>query len=98
MPAKSSRFFCDNCGTEVLKHANICPKCGRFFSSIKCPKCGFYGAASDFSDGCPKCGYSSKKTKPSKNESSQNGISHLVLGGILFFILVCSALLFFLDY
>lgn len=35
-----------------------CPACGRFFSSVLCPRCGFSGAPSGFASGCPVCGYS----------------------------------------
>jgi len=55
--AKRPRFFCESCGSEVAKNARICPHCGRFFSSVKCPKCGHVGKADDFASGCPVCGY-----------------------------------------
>ena len=35
-----AKFFCENCGTEVPGKARICPVCGKFFASVKCPKCG----------------------------------------------------------
>jgi ssDNA-binding Zn-finger/Zn-ribbon topoisomerase 1 len=38
--------------------AKNCPKCGRFFASVRCPKCGFTGRDEDFARGCPVCGYS----------------------------------------
>jgi hypothetical protein len=41
----------------VRKDARVCPRCGRFFSSVKCPKCDYVGEADDFSAGCPVCGY-----------------------------------------
>ena len=41
----------------MRKEARVCPRCGRFFSSVKCPKCGHVGEADDFSLGCPVCGY-----------------------------------------
>jgi rRNA maturation protein Nop10 len=40
----------------VGKDARLCPRCGRFFSSVKCPRCGHVGKADDFSFGCPECG------------------------------------------
>jgi hypothetical protein len=52
-------FFCENCGTEVPRKSAKCPGCGRYFSSIRCPKCGFTGGEQLFSGGCPVCGYSS---------------------------------------
>jgi hypothetical protein len=54
---KSPHYFCENCGAEVPKLAKVCPRCGRFFSSVKCPKCGFVGVPDDFDFGCPDCGY-----------------------------------------
>jgi RNA polymerase subunit RPABC4/transcription elongation factor Spt4 len=54
---KRPHFFCESCGMEVRKDARMCPRCGRFFSSVKCPKCGHVGEADDFSLGCPICGY-----------------------------------------
>ncbi|MDR0449785.1 MAG: zinc ribbon domain-containing protein [Treponema sp.] len=56
---KAPRFFCDNCGSEVDRDTKKCPRCGRFFASIRCPRCGFTGADADFAAGCPACGYSS---------------------------------------
>ncbi|MBI9108229.1 MAG: hypothetical protein JEZ04_15875 [Spirochaetales bacterium] len=53
----SQKFFCDNCGWQVNKDESICPHCGRYFKSVKCPACGFAGRASLFFDGCPACGY-----------------------------------------
>ncbi|MDR1100091.1 MAG: hypothetical protein LBL28_06375 [Treponema sp.] len=55
---KSPRFFCENCGAEVDRNTKNCPSCGRFFSSVRCPSCGFTGAEGLFSGGCPVCGYS----------------------------------------
>jgi ssDNA-binding Zn-finger/Zn-ribbon topoisomerase 1 len=55
---KKPRFFCDNCGAEVPMSAKSCPQCGRFFASVRCPKCGFTGNDEDFARGCPACGYS----------------------------------------
>jgi len=54
---KKPHFFCESCGAEVRKDARVCPRCGRFFSSVKCPKCGYVGEADDFALGCPACGY-----------------------------------------
>jgi len=55
---KSPKFFCDNCGAEVDRNLRSCPQCGRFFSSVRCPACGFSGEEALFKDGCPSCGYS----------------------------------------
>ncbi len=35
-----------------------CPVCGRFFSAVRCPRCGYSGPAGKFAAGCPVCGYS----------------------------------------
>jgi predicted amidophosphoribosyltransferase len=51
-------FFCENCGAEVPLTVKRCPGCGRFFESVRCPKCGLTGTESQFTKGCPGCGYS----------------------------------------
>jgi len=58
VPGKAPRYFCEHCGLEVKRDAHVCPGCGRFFSSVKCPKCGYSGNAGKFRSGCPVCGYS----------------------------------------
>ncbi|QQO08367.1 zinc ribbon domain-containing protein [Breznakiella homolactica] len=55
---KRPRFFCENCGSEVPRDAKHCPSCGRYFASVRCPKCDFTGAENLFAQGCPSCGYS----------------------------------------
>ncbi|MCL2067006.1 MAG: zinc ribbon domain-containing protein [Treponema sp.] len=67
---KKPRFFCDNCGSEVVKNAKACPRCGRFFSSVRCPSCGFSGEDDLFLRGCPSCGYSAP---PGKKERAPFG-------------------------
>lgn len=54
---QKAKFFCENCGAEVPENARMCKACGKFFISVRCPKCGATGTHTDFSDGCPKCGY-----------------------------------------
>lgn len=54
---KKAKFFCENCNAEVDKNARFCTKCGKFFASVRCPKCGYTGSSHDFASGCPKCGY-----------------------------------------
>lgn len=54
---KRPRYFCEHCGAEVRRDARVCPRCGRFFSSVRCPKCGHTGEAGEFRAGCPLCGY-----------------------------------------
>jgi len=51
------KFYCENCGKEVKRSANVCPHCGRFFASVKCPACNYTGEESQFKNGCPRCGY-----------------------------------------
>ncbi|MDR0399702.1 MAG: zinc ribbon domain-containing protein [Treponema sp.] len=60
---KKPIFFCDNCGAEVPMSAKSCPRCGRFFASVRCPECGFTGQEEDFVQGCPECGYSSSPAR-----------------------------------
>jgi predicted RNA-binding Zn-ribbon protein involved in translation (DUF1610 family) len=52
-----ARFFCESCGTEVAHSAKSCPACGKTFTAIRCPRCGFEGGARQFARGCPACGY-----------------------------------------
>ncbi len=52
-----ARFFCANCGAEVPPKTERCPRCGKFFSAVTCPACGFQGEAELFLKGCPVCGY-----------------------------------------
>jgi predicted RNA-binding Zn-ribbon protein involved in translation (DUF1610 family) len=54
---KQPRFFCEHCGAEVRQNDKVCSMCGRFFSSVKCPACGYSGDSTVFRDGCPVCGY-----------------------------------------
>jgi len=57
MSNTNAKFFCESCGAEVPRNARFCKKCGRFFSSVRCPNCGATGTPDKFSNGCPKCGY-----------------------------------------
>jgi predicted RNA-binding Zn-ribbon protein involved in translation (DUF1610 family) len=50
-------FYCENCKQEVSSTDKVCPKCGRFFTDVRCPRCNHSGAAESFHMGCPKCGY-----------------------------------------
>ena len=52
-----ARFFCENCHAEVSARDKVCPSCGRFFSLVRCPRCGLTGEARRFRHGCPSCGY-----------------------------------------
>jgi hypothetical protein len=64
---KRPHFYCEFCGAEVSKDARVCPRCGRFFSSVKCPKCDYVGKPDDFNSGCPICGYA-EAANPSPEE------------------------------
>ena len=57
MNKPKAKYFCENCGSEVAPNARFCPKCGKFFSSVRCPKCGCTGDVTKFKNGCPQCGY-----------------------------------------
>jgi predicted RNA-binding Zn-ribbon protein involved in translation (DUF1610 family) len=63
MGKKKPRFFCDGCGVEVNANEERCPRCGKFFASIRCPSCGFTGDHTVFDKGCPVCGYSAPVSK-----------------------------------
>jgi predicted ATP-dependent serine protease len=51
------RYFCEHCGKEVPRNSERCPHCGKFFSSVQCPRCGHEGEGRTFEAGCPSCGY-----------------------------------------
>ena len=51
------RYFCEACGKEVPRRSLRCPHCGKYFSSVQCPRCGHQGEGRDFDAGCPSCGY-----------------------------------------
>jgi hypothetical protein len=42
----------------VGRDERACPECGRLFTSVLCPTCGYSAEPSKFIDGCPVCGYS----------------------------------------
>ncbi len=70
---KLPKFFCEYCGTEVRQNDKVCPHCGRFFASVKCPSCGFAGDSRAFRNGCPVCGYAVKT-----DDASRTGSTHQV--------------------
>ena len=54
---KKAKFFCEFCGNEVRQNDKVCQYCGKFFASVRCPKCGKVGRTEEFTHGCPACGY-----------------------------------------
>lgn len=75
MKNTNAKFFCESCGSEVPGNSKFCPKCGRFFASVRCPVCGETGSNEKFKNGCPKCGYTvsgiNKKNYKEKNHISR---------------------------
>lgn len=78
---KNAKFFCENCGSEVGANARFCPKCGKFFASVRCPECGKLGSPSLFKKGCPRCHYAMTDediygTSPAKTQDTADGLKH----------------------
>lgn len=74
-PNKKAKYFCENCSAEVAANAKFCPKCGKFFSSVRCPKCGHTGPSSAFKSGCPECHYAMPENQ-NQGYSTKDGIRH----------------------
>jgi len=70
---KKPRFFCDNCSAEVGRNEKACPRCGRFFASIRCPDCGFVGGDGLFAAGCPVCGRSKPNSAQAAAKPAKRG-------------------------
>lgn len=79
MENKKAKYFCENCGAEVLSKARFCPHCGKFFSAVRCPNCSFTGSVTEFRNGCPVCHYTEDKgdsrSAPKKTETA-DGLKH----------------------
>ncbi|MDR0501766.1 MAG: zinc ribbon domain-containing protein [Treponema sp.] len=85
---KKPRFFCDNCGSEVDNGAKTCPGCGRFFSSVRCPSCGFSGDDKLFLKGCPSCGYSDSSLKNRQKPSGSPSANVYILPIIILLLII----------
>jgi predicted RNA-binding Zn-ribbon protein involved in translation (DUF1610 family) len=96
MGKKKPRFFCDGCGTEVAADADRCPRCGKFFASIRCPRCGFSGDKNTFDRGCPACGYSAPASKPAPPAVPEAVGMWVYVAGIAFLVMVLAALLMYI--
>lgn len=75
---KRAKFFCEFCGKEVHQNDKVCQYCGKFFASVRCPKCGKVGKTEEFTHGCPACGYA--VSQGSKKKSSYGVRGFLGLG------------------
>ena len=92
---KKPKFYCDNCGTEVKNGTSACPHCGRFFSSVRCPACGFSGDDKLFFKGCPACGYSAPGSRGGvRKKQSKNKFLDVAVGSLPFWIYLFSAAAF----
>lgn len=72
-----AKFYCESCGSEVNKNARFCSKCGKFFSSVRCPKCGRTGKTEEFKHGCPDCGYAVSSGNGNFTNHNQNQNSNI---------------------
>jgi hypothetical protein len=70
---KAPRFFCESCGAAVPLAEKQCPRCGRYFASIRCPACGFTGEEGLFDQGCPACGYTAPQDPDRDNPPAPVG-------------------------
>jgi len=87
---KEPRFFCDNCGTEVARDTDTCSRCGRFFSSVRCPQCGFSADEDLFKNGCPQCGYSASSARKIRSEKPHSSKKKNPEGKLPFWVYVFS--------
>ena len=72
---KKAKFFCEFCGNEVHQNDKVCQYCGKFFASVRCPKCGKVGRTEEFTHGCPNCGYA---VRPSSGKKNSFGFKNLL--------------------
>jgi uncharacterized membrane protein YvbJ len=96
--AHEPTFYCDNCGAVVGKDDTVCPQCGRVFSTVRCPRCGYSGEADEFLSGCPVCGYAAHeeaesiqreagKIEADRGEKRTPAAVYIITGIILFALL-----------
>ncbi|MDR2953348.1 MAG: zinc-ribbon domain-containing protein [Treponema sp.] len=95
---KKPRFFCDNCGAEVESGQKACPHCGRFFSSVRCPVCGFAGEDKLFINGCPACGYSTPPGKQTSQREQKTRVKRSVNWTFFLSILILLAIVAIFSY
>lgn len=93
-----AQFYCKSCGKEVLPEAEYCPHCGKEFSAVKCPRCGFTGELELFRSGCPSCSYSGKTENPSKKTSKGWSLNSRIAARLIIPSLLLLALLLFMFY
>lgn len=75
--SKEAKFFCESCGSEVPRNSRVCPTCGKFFASVRCPQCGKTGTNDDFKKGCPSCGYAVNPDLANSSAVFQPGLSNI---------------------
>jgi len=88
------RFFCENCGAEVPRDEEKCPKCGKYFASVRCPVCGFIGETAQFKGGCPACGYSTAKPPPKFGNKKNFSDNKKAAGALPFWVYILTAAAF----
>ena len=75
--SKEAKFFCESCSSEVPRNSRVCPTCGKFFASVRCPQCGKTGTNDDFKKGCPSCGYAVNPDLAGYSAVFQPGLSNI---------------------
>jgi uncharacterized membrane protein YvbJ len=88
------RFFCENCGAEVPRDEEKCPKCGKYFASVRCPACGYIGETVQFKGGCPVCGYSTAKSPSKSGNKKDFSENKKVAGALPFWVYILTAAAF----
>ncbi|AEJ61253.1 hypothetical protein Spith_0980 [Spirochaeta thermophila DSM 6578] len=77
---KRSTFYCEYCHQQVSPRDRICPHCGRIFTDVRCPECGYTGGVKEFLKGCPSCGYLGEVHYPQeRREEPSDGTSSFVM-------------------